>query len=96
MKFSIFLGKPLISSEWERLLNGHKNQSLSASDELLFVRWGKAMAHLALDPFYPGLHSHEIKPLTARAGLRVFESYLENHNPQRIGSFGFMARQDKA
>jgi len=54
------------------------------------------MADLALDPFYPGFHSHEIKPLTARAGLRVFESYLENHNPQRIGSFGFMARQDKA
>ena len=43
---------------------------------------GKAMRHLAENPRYPGLHSHEITALTARYGQRVWESYLENDTPK--------------
>ena len=36
---------------------------------------------LGKDPKYPGLNSHEIVSLTARYGMKVFESYVENNTP---------------
>ncbi len=42
---------------------------------------GKAMNHLAHDPGYPGLHSHEITELSDRVGFRVWQSYIENNTP---------------
>ncbi|MCD8009385.1 MAG: hypothetical protein LUF34_00970 [Lachnospiraceae bacterium] len=36
------------------------------------------MKKLSQDPAYPGLHTHEIVPLTKRYGIRVWQSYLEN------------------
>ena len=38
------------------------------------------MKLLADDPMYPGLQTHEIKPLSKRYGMKVWQSYLENKN----------------
>jgi hypothetical protein len=39
------------------------------------------MNHLAHDPSYPGLKSHEIAELSDREGFRVWQSYIENNTP---------------
>lgn len=36
---------------------------------------------LSQNPRYLGLQSHEITSLTARYGMKVWESYLENNTP---------------
>lgn len=36
---------------------------------------------LSQNPRYPRLQSHEITSLTARYGMKVWESYLENNTP---------------
>src|SRR5574344_464458 len=42
------------------------------------ITWGNALIKLADDPFYPGLKTHEIEPLSKRYGMKVWQSYLEN------------------
>ena len=54
----------------------------SKEEEKLRRQMGKAMALLSSNPRHPGLHSHEITSLTARYGLKVWESYLENNTPR--------------
>ena len=51
-------------------------------DELLRKKMGKAMHLLSQNPRHPGLHSHEISSLTARYGIKVWQSYLENDTPK--------------
>ena len=65
---------------WIRLSTGAENGELNADDEKLYKKWGKAMALLAGNPTHPGLHNHEIDPLSRRYGRKVFQSYLENRN----------------
>lgn len=36
------------------------------------------MKKLSADPFYPGLQTHEIPPLSRRYGMNAWQSYLEN------------------
>ena len=42
------------------------------------------MAHLSQNPQHPGLHSHEIPPLSRRYGMKVWQSYLENKTSSAI------------
>lgn len=63
---------------WNRLAEGRRRGTLDADDDELAERLGKAVAHLSADPFYPGLQSHEIPPLSQRYGRKVFESYVEH------------------
>ncbi|HTB21922.1 MAG TPA: hypothetical protein VK914_04360 [bacterium] len=67
---------------WTRLSTGAESGNLKGDDEKLHKKWGKAMALLAGNPAHPGLHSHEIEPLSRRYGRKVFQSYLENRNPK--------------
>ena len=46
-----------------------------------YRQMGKAMYLLSQNPRHPGLQSHEITSLTARYGIKVWESYLENNTP---------------
>lgn len=80
--FSIRLGIPEMEDLWVGLCSKASTKSLSIDEERLYTRWGKAMALLANDPQYPGLHSHEIAALTHRYGVKVWQSYLENRNPR--------------
>ena len=79
--FSIRLGIPEISELWEDLCQKAAAGSLGKDEEKLYKKWGKAMALLANDPKHPGLNSHEIEALSRRYGEKVWQSYLENHNP---------------
>jgi hypothetical protein len=87
MDFVIRLGKPHMFSLWLSFRDKADSFSLKPDEKRLYSLWGSGMAKLAKDPFYPGLHSHEIRPLSQRAGIRVFESYLENNNPRAYRMF---------
>ena len=79
--FLIRLGVPEMERLWVDLKSKALTETLSKDEESLYKKWGKAMVHLAHDPQYPGLHSHEISALSRRYGEKVWQSYLENRNP---------------
>jgi hypothetical protein len=47
-----------------------------------FKKLVKALKHLGVNPKHPGLNSHEIVELSSSAGVKVFESYIENDCPR--------------
>ena len=79
--FQIHLGIPEMEELWNRLNEKHRNGTAGKAEEKLRKQIGKAMALLSANPRHPGLHSHEISSLSARYGLKVWESYLENNTP---------------
>lgn len=78
MMYEIIMGIPEMKALWENLQQKHRNGTISKNDEQLYKKWGKAMKLLSGDPFYPGLKTHDIEPLTKRYGVKVWQSYLEN------------------
>lgn len=78
MSFKIHMGIPEMKEKWDNLKKKHKENTLNKDEEDLYNKWGKAMAKLAFNPFYPGLETHEIDALTKRYGIKVWQSYLEN------------------
>lgn len=78
--FVIRLGVPQMRALWNRLADGRRTGTLDADDDELAERLGKAVEELRADPFYPGLQSHEIPPLSQRYGTKVFESYFEHRS----------------
>lgn len=84
MRFSILMGVPGMLSLWERLQKEYRDGSISKGDSKLYKKWGNALRKLSDDPFYPSLRTHEIEPLSRRAGMKVFQSYLENRNSRAM------------
>ena len=80
--FEIHLGIPEMEELWNSLSGKVNNGSAKRNEIKLYKRMGKAMALLSDNPRRPGLNSHEISSLTARYGMKVFESYLENNTPK--------------
>lgn len=78
--FKIRLGIPEMLAYWQELRQGAARGTLNKEDLQLYKKWGRAMVRLAADPFYPGLKTHEIPPLSRRYGMKVWQSYLENKN----------------
>lgn len=74
------MGVPEMRALWEQLARGRHEGTLAKDDDIFADRLGKALQHLRDDPFYPGLESHEIDPLSARFGQKVFQSYIENNS----------------
>lgn len=70
-----------MDAEWTRLMRGLADNTLSQIDRILARKLARAVQHLSQNPAHPGLHSHEIAALTARYGVKVFQSYLENNAP---------------
>ncbi len=70
-----------MSEFWENLEKSVSDGTASKDDEKLYKKLGKAFYHLSLDPFYPGLNTHEIPEMSSRYGERVWQSYLENNKP---------------
>ena len=79
--YSIHMGVPEMDALWNDLRNEVKQGVAIRKEARLYKQIGKAMRLLSNDPRYPGLHSHEINSLTARYGMKVWESYLENNTP---------------
>lgn len=79
-RFVLRMGIPEMQKLWETLARGRRSGTLSGEDDLFADRLGKALQYLRDDPFHPGLESHEIAPLSARFGQKVFQSYIENNS----------------
>jgi len=62
-------------------MRGLAENTLPRPERAFAKKFAKAIQNLGNDPAHPGLQSHEIDALTARYGLKVFESYLENNTP---------------
>lgn len=82
MTYEIHLGVPEMETLWEDLKEKIASDSANSDEEKLYKLLGKAMVLLSQNPRHPGLQSHEIDPLTARYGMKVWESYLENNKPK--------------
>lgn len=78
MTFTIRMGIPEMKALWDALQTNYRNGTINKKDEELYKKWGSALKKLANDPFYPGLKTHEIVPLSKRYGIKVWQSYLEN------------------
>ena len=79
--YAIHMGIPEMQKLWEELQRKVKSDKATSKDEKLYKQLGKAMRILSENPRHPGLRTHEIDALTARYGIKVWESYLENNTP---------------
>ena len=79
--FEIHMGVPEMESFWNDLKTKVNANMATKTEQILYKKLGKTMLHLSKDPRHPGLNSHEISSLTARYGMKVWESYLENNVP---------------
>ena len=80
--FSIHMDVPEMEDFWNHLTERVSSGKASKGEVKQYFLIGKALVLLSNNPRHPGLHSHEISSLSARYGLRVWESYLENDTPK--------------
>ena len=80
MTYKIRLGIPEMLQLWNDLCVKKRAGILSKTEDMLYRKWGKSMRTVSLNPMHPGLHTHEIPPLSKRYGMKVWQSYLENRN----------------
>ena len=79
--YAIHMGVPEMDELWNNLRSKVGNGTASKDENRLYNLLGKAMRLLSQDPRHPGLHTHDIDALTARYGMRVWQSYLQNDTP---------------
>ena len=75
--YTIRMGIPEMESFWQDLLDRRKSNSLSSDEMELFARFGKAIRNLSANPKHPGLKTHEIKPLSKKYEIKIWQSYLD-------------------
>lgn len=66
---------------WDDLKKRVEGGKANKNEVTQYKKLGRAFYHLSLDPFYPGLNTHEIPEMSKRYGEKVWESYLENNKP---------------
>ncbi len=72
------MGIPEMASLWSDLQEKYRAGNINKKEELFYKKWGAALKKLSENPFYPGLRTHHIPPLSRRYGIRVWQSYLDN------------------
>ncbi len=75
------MGIPEMKDFWDDLTKRVEDGSANKNEIKKFDKLGRAFYHLSLDPFYPGLNTHEIPEMSKRYGEKVWQSYLENNKP---------------
>jgi hypothetical protein len=80
MKFEILMGIPEMKEYWESLCKKCETKSLG-SEEKLFKKFVKTINFLRHNPQHNSLSTHEIKALSRRYGIKVWQSYLESKTP---------------
>ena len=81
MTFDIYFGIPEIKDLWEELTN-KVNLGLATREEIKFKKkLTKTLLLLQSNPHHNSLKTHEIKVLTERYGMKVWQSYIENNKP---------------
>lgn len=81
MPFQIRMGQPEMEEVWNDLSRRHLAGQLDAREQKLFKKLVKALGHLQADPRHNSLASHEIEDLSRKHGIKIWQSYLENHTP---------------
>lgn len=84
MTFAIRMGVPEMLALWQDLVTKMLSGSATKHEQQLYKKWAKALKLLAENPSHLGLNTHEIPPLSHRYGMRVWQSYLENHNSRAM------------
>lgn len=79
--FKIRMGIPEMRDYWDSLEKKAKDGSANKNEITQYKKLGKAFYHLSIDPFYPGLNTHEIPEMSKRYGEKVWQSYFENNKP---------------
>ena len=79
--FNIRLGILEVNNFWKELKNKVDSGIANKNEIIKYKKPGKTFKLIYENPRYPGLNSHEIKALSLRYGMKVFESYIENKNP---------------
>jgi hypothetical protein len=79
--FEIHMGIPEMEAFWRNLTEKVHSGKASKNDIKLYRKLGKTLLQIATDPRYPGLETHDIEALSNRYGMKVWQSYLENHTP---------------
>ena len=75
------MGVPEMEAFWNDL-SGRKLQGrLDKDEEKFFRKLVKVLGFPGQNPRHPGLASHEIDDLTRQHGIKIFQSYMENHTP---------------
>jgi len=80
MKFEILMGIPEMKEYWESLCKKCETKSLGI-EEKLFKKFVKTINFLRHNPQHNSLSTHEIKALSRRYGIKVWQSYLESKTP---------------
>ena len=80
MKFKVVMGVPFMEEYWKNLCLKADSNKLG-KDLKLFKKLIKTLNLLGNNPKHPGLKSHEIKSLTNRYGIKVWQSYLKSKTP---------------
>ena len=81
MAFNLRMGLPEMAAFWDDLSTRKQQGKLGRDEEKFFKKLVKALGYLGENPRHNSLASHEIDALTAKYGLKIFQSYLENHTP---------------
>lgn len=66
---------------WIKLSGKIENNTANKDEVKLYKKFTKTVSLLEKDLKHNSLHSHEIEILSQRYGMKVWESYLENHKP---------------
>lgn len=80
MKFEILMGIPEMNAYWENLCERAEADRLG-NDKKIFKKLVKVLNLLSDNPRHNSLVTHEIKPLSDRYGIKVWQSYLESSTP---------------
>jgi hypothetical protein len=75
------MGVPEMAAVWSDLSTRKLQGKLDANEERFFKKLVKVLGFLSESPRHRSLQTHEIKVLTGKYGLKVFEAYLENDTP---------------
>jgi hypothetical protein len=88
MSFTINMGVPDMDYYWNDMSAREAKGELSKGELKTFKKLIKAFYHLSENPKYPGLNSHVITALSDKAGLKIWQSYIENNTCSRSHFLG--------
>ena len=78
MTFDILMGVPDMKKYWDDLCKRAETNTLG-NQKQIFKKLVKTLSLLSNNPSHNSLSTPEIKPLSARYGMKIWQSYLENN-----------------
>ena len=84
MPFFIVMGVPEMLDYWNSLESRFNSGNANKDEIKIYKLLSKTLGLISQDPKYPSLHTREISELSARYGVKVFQSHCENRNPRAM------------